>query len=287
MRQLDLDVFLERVDEPVGRLSRARDGTTSFRYLTDALPHPVSLPLQAEPFADHTTRSFFSNLLFENAQREHVAERHGLDQDDVVGLLEHLGEDCPGSICCVRVGNGPAKQPGDLAADYDALGVEDLVRIMASLRDHRRLPEGLGDPSPLAGVQGNIALARLPDGRFGLPKAGLNVPTSHILKVPRPGEMSAVEQEHQLMRIMAEVQPHPVAGTRVFGEGDLRGLLIERFDRVVDGTSIRRIHQEDFHQPALTRSRPGPGNPLFASSGAGGGPGGSPGMDYPRITGET
>lgn len=250
MARLDLDVFFEGTHLPIGELSRLDDGSCTFRYLTEAIPHPLSmsLPIRDQPFNDLQTRSFFSNLLFENAQREQVMQRHGIDFGDVVGLLAYLGADCPGSISCVPKGNGPAKLPGDLQLDYDALDDSQLRQIMASLRDFRRVPDETGDPSPLAGVQGKIALARLPDGRFALPKSGLNVPTTHILKVPRPGEMTTVDQEHLLMRIMADLQSHPVAETSVLGEGDLRGLLVTRFDRMVEGNFVRRIHQEDFAQ---------------------------------------
>jgi len=276
MPRLDLDVFLEAHPEPIGRLTRLNDGATGFRYLTDALPHPlsVSLPLRAEPFTDTETRGFFANLLFENAQREQVMQRHGLDFSDIVGLLEHLGADCPGAVSCVPVGAGPAKTPGDLLTDYDQIDGDALKRIMISLRDRRRVPDDTRDPSPLAGVQGKIALARLPDGRFALPKRGLNVPTTHILKVPRPGEMTSVAQEHLVMQLMGELQRHPVAETAPMGEGDLQGLLVTRFDRVVTGTTVRRLHQEDFAQalglgPQLKYERNGQGARRFCAEAVG------------------
>lgn len=272
MAILELDVFLEALPEPVGRLSRQDDGAISFRYLADALPHPLSLslPLREEPFDDPVTRSFFSNLLFENVQREQIMQRYGLDFSDVVGLLEHLGEDCPGAISCVPKGAGPAKTPGDLMKDYDPMEEPELKRIMMSLRDHRRVPDDTRDPSPLAGVQGKIALAQLPDGRFALPKLGLNVPTTHILKIPRITEMTTVEQEHLLMEIMGELQRHPVATTSVLGEGQLRGLLVTRFDRIIEGECVRRIHQEDFAQalglgPLLKYERNGTGAHRFSA----------------------
>lgn len=276
MPALELDVFLEALPAPVGRLTRHDDGEVSFRYLTDALPHPLSLslPLREAPFDDTVTRGFFANLLFENAQRDQVMQRHGLEFTDVVGLLEHLGADCPGAISSMPVGTGPAKAPGNLLTDYDALDETELERIMISLRDRRRVPDDTRDPSPLAGVQGKIALTQLPDGRFALPKRGFNVPTTHILKVPRPGEMTTVEQEHLLMRLMAEAQRHPVADTAMIGEGALRGLLVTRFDRRVDGTQVHRLHQEDFAQalglgPHLKYERNGTGARRFSAEAIG------------------
>lgn len=240
----------------------------SFAYTVDTVPHPVSLsmPLREEPYGDVITRGFFSNLLFENEMRDQVMQRHGISERDIVGLLFHLGADCPGAISCVPEGSPPGKRPGQLDLDYSALDgspmiagtlpaemdavavAGSLAEIMVSLRDHRRLPQKTGDPSPLAGVQGKIALARLPDGRLGLPHPGSGAPTTHILKVPRAADMTSVRREHLATRLMARAQAHPVAETCVLGEGDLMGLLVARFDRRIDGTMVHRVHQEDFCQ---------------------------------------
>ncbi|MDE2913702.1 MAG: HipA domain-containing protein [Paracoccaceae bacterium] len=266
-----LDVYLEGVQTPIGQLSSKPDGDVSFRYVTDAIPHAISasLPIREEPFGDVVTRGFFSNLLFENEMRDQVMQRHGIAERDIVGLLAHLGADCPGAISCVPEGAPPGKRPGHLDTDYELLDgapvvpeaapVNDfditplqvegtLVRLMASLRDHRRLPSDVNDPSPLAGVQGKVALAVLPNGRLGLPKPGSGAPTTHILKVPRAGAMASVAREHLATRLMARVQGHPAAQTRVLGEGSLQGLLITRFDRNVTDGQVYRVHQEDFCQ---------------------------------------
>lgn len=263
-----LDVYIEAAVEPVGRLVSGPDGEMSFTYVADDLPHPISasLPVREEPFGDVVTRGFFSNLLFENEMRDQVMQRHGISERDIVGLLFHLGTDCPGSISCVPEGTGPGKRPGVLSTDYEPLdesplipeGLADtagslavsgeLARIMASLRDNRRLPPNTDDPSPLAGVQGKIALTRLNDGRLALPKPGSGAPTTHILKVPRASQMASVQREHLATRVMSSIQRHPVAQTCILGEGPLQGLLVARFDRRLDGEHIHRIHQEDFCQ---------------------------------------
>jgi len=273
---LRLDVYLEGIADPVGVLSRAEDGATSFRYLTADLPHPISqsLPVQQEDFADVATRGFFENLLFENALRDQVMQRHGIDQNDFVGLLNFLGKDCPGAISVVPEGSAPAKQPGDLAKDYERLSTRDLESIMRSLRDRRRMPEDTADPSPLAGVQGKVALTRLPNGDFALPRAGSGAPTTHILKVPRANDMRLVDHEHILMGIAAELLDHPVAETEILGDGDLRGLLVARYDRKVRDGRVMRIHQEDFCQalglgPYLKYQRNGTGDRMFSARNVG------------------
>ncbi len=271
-----LDVHLEGITTPIGQLSRGDDGAVQFRYVTDALPHPLSLslPLREQAFGDADTRGFFANLLFENAMRDQVMERYGLDFNNIVGLLHHLGRDCPGAISCVPQGEGPAKQPGNLRTDYDPLDARTLAEIMTSLRDRRRLPDTTRDPSPLAGVQGKIALTRLPDGSFALPKPDRNVPTTHILKVPRLRDMGDVEAEHLATTLMADMLTHPVSQTEILGEGDLQGLLITRFDRVIDGDNVSRLHQEDFAQalglgPSLKYQRNGTPDRCFSAKAIG------------------
>ncbi len=214
--------------------------------------------------------AFFSNLLFENEMRDQVMERHGIAERDIVGLLAHLGADCPGAISCVPEGAPPGKRPGCLDVDYEILdgapeiseavpandfGIATLpvegalARIMASLRDHRRLPHDSDDPSPLAGVQGKVALAVLPNGRLGFPKSGSGAPTTHVLKVPsRASALASVALEHFATRLMARALQHPVTQTRVLGEGSLQGLLVTRFDRYVTEGQVHRVHQEDFCQ---------------------------------------
>ncbi|MEV8467622.1 HipA domain-containing protein [Fluviibacterium sp. DFM31] len=271
-----LDVFLDGQAAPVGTLSRADDGAVSFRYLRQDLPHPLSLslPIRDAPFGDVPTRGFFDNLLFENAMRDQVMQKHGIAQTDIVGLLAHLGRDCPGAISVVPEGEGPGKRPGNLETDYTALSAEDLETIMRALRDHRRLPETSDDPSPLAGVQGKLAVTVLPGGQVALPRAGSGAPTTHILKVPRRRDLRLVAQEHALMTIAASLLAHPVAQTKEVGQGDLRGLLVTRFDRSVRGAKVHRIHQEDFCQalslgPHLKYQRNGTGARQFSARAAG------------------
>ena len=270
---IELDIFLEGIDRPVGRLED-RDGRLRYRYL-DADPASrlsLSLPVREQSHGDGNVRAFFANLLFENEQRHQVTERHGLDDDDVAGLLHHLGRDCPGAVSCVPVGEGPAKQPGRLDIDYTRLDQDDLDRMMQSLHKHRRVPSGMQDPSPLAGVQGKVAVTRMPDGCLALPKPRLNVPTTHILKVPRPWEPLLANQEHIMMQLADGLLDHPVAETEILEEGGVRGLLVARFDRQVDGLNVRRLHQEDFCQalglaPDLKYERRGGG--LFSAAAVG------------------
>lgn len=251
-----LDVHLEGVEAPVGQLTGSDDRALRFRYSAAAQDRGIaislSMPVHQDEFGDAACRAYFENLLNENNQMEQVMALHGIDRDDVAGLLFHLGRDCPGAISCVPEGEGPAKQPGRLNHDYEPLPEDRLVEIMRSLRDHRRLPNPENDPSPLAGVQGKVALARLENGQFALPALRdgkrLNVPTTHILKVPERPDFRLVDQEAALLRAAASVLPHPVAEAEPFEADGVPGLLIRRFDRSVRDGEVHRLHQEDFAQ---------------------------------------
>lgn len=271
-----LDVYLEGVDHPIGQLLGNNDKSLTFAYGDDAvranMQLSISMPVARGSFTDRTTRGFFANLLQENNALEQVMAKHRIDRDDIAGLLYHVGRDCPGAISCVPAGENPSKMPDNMADDYDAISNDDLGEILISLRDRRRLPDGRNDPSPLAGVQGKIAVTRLEDGQFALPKPGSGAPTTHILKVPSRGNEALVTQEAALMALATRVLPLPVANVGTIEIAGCEALLIERFDRKIEDGNIYRIHQEDFCQalslaPSLKYQRNGTEENKFSAMG--------------------
>ena len=247
-----LAVWMDGFASPAGRLSRGGDGNTTFAYdeayvALGGLPLSLSLPLGTDAFDDVRTRAFFANLLPENAQLQRILDRERLERGDVVGLLRHLGADCAGAVSCLPVGDPPVKSPGRLASDYEPLEDSAMIQIVRSLAEQRRLPALVDDPSPVAGVQSKIALTLLEDGRFALPKPGLRVPTTHILKVPerRHGREARLEETAALLAAGAGLE---VSVPQAIKVGEYDALLIERFDRRVEDGSVTRIHQEDFAQ---------------------------------------
>lgn len=263
-----LDVRIDSVDAPIGKLERTASSSLVFQYTLDyasrenAAPISLALPVSTEPFSDNRTRAYFANLLPENEQLERVMAREGIERDDVVGLLYHLGADCPGAISCLPESAPPVKVPGLLATDYNFLSGDEIYEIARRLADREPLPENMNDPSPVAGVQRKIALVAAPDGRFALPKEGLGAPTTHILKMPRRAEAREADLEAAAARL-AKRCGLDVSIPEVVNFRDVKGLLITRFDRTfsADGV-ITRIHQEDFAQalalaPSLKYERDG------------------------------
>nr|WP_246337601.1 HipA domain-containing protein [Azospirillum oleiclasticum] len=98
----------------------------------------------------------------------------------------------------------------------------------------------------LAGAQEKLPVARLPDGRLGVPVNG--APSTHILKPDTRRRLwGSVQNEALCMTLAARcgLKTAPVttgtAGGRSF-------LLVSRYDRVQRDGRWLRIHQEDFCQ---------------------------------------
>lgn len=267
-----LNVWLEASALPIGQLVADDGGATAFVYAREWLDDPMahalslSLPLRAEPFGDAVTRAWFDNLLQENDQLDRAMAAHGIDRGDIVGLLEHIGKDCAGAVSVLPLDHPPLKRPGDLASHYEPLDEHELIDLVRRLTENRALPEGMRDPSPVAGFRRKISLTVLPGEptRFGLPRAGTGAPTTHILKVPDPRHKNE-QRDEAFATLLASQCGLPVGTCLDSALGGFPFLLIQRFDRLVEGTSVYRIHQEDFAQaaglPALLkyerRGRPG------------------------------
>lgn len=253
--KLTLDVRLDGFDDPAGELIRNEKGALSFTYTkhhlsaANAFPLSLSLPLTNEPYRDFAARAFFDNLLQErDSALTDIMAREGLERDDVAGLLLHLGQDCPGALSVLPAGAAPVKVPGELTQDYLPINEEDLSRIVRALYERRRLPDGVNDPSPLAGVQSKLAITLLPNGQFAQPVPGTGAPTTHIIKVPDRDHPNDAKQEAATMDLSRSLG-FATAETVAIRIADLEILLVERFDRTHDDRGrIIRVHQEDFAQ---------------------------------------
>lgn len=251
---LELDIYLEGFAMPAGHLVRDDTGTIAFAYdqiylsIASAIPLSLSLALGDDIYGDGQSRAFFQNLLPENDQLDQLVEREGIDRDDIAAILYHLGSDCAGAVSCLPAGAAPVKMPGNLYTDYDPISLDDLTQAVERLADRQPLEGDLRDPSPVAGVRRKIALAYAPDIGFAMPKPGLGVPTTHILKVPDRRDRNEALFEACAAELAAACGLE-VAVPELRQFGDIPGLLIPRFDRLIsnDGT-VNRLHQEDFAQ---------------------------------------
>ncbi|MBB5685671.1 HipA domain-containing protein [Sphingobium boeckii] len=252
---LILNVWLEASAEPIGHLVKGDDSSLAFAYTPEWLGNAerhalsLSLPLGDEPFGDAPVRAFFDNLLQENNLLQTVISREGIDRGNIAGLLALMGSDCAGAVSVLPIDHPPIKRPGHMLEDYDPIDDAIFAELVERLATGRPLPDELRDPSPVAGVRLKISLAAIPDGRFAIPKQKSGAPTTHILKLPDPNYRHEARDEAFLTLLAAQ------CGLRVGSSvaDTVNGhevLLIQRFDRHVEGNFIQRQHQEDFAQAA-------------------------------------
>ena len=269
MNELILDVRLDGFNDPVGTLTRSENAALNFQYRSDfllstnAMPISLSLPLGDESIAETLTRSFFNNLLQErDAPLQDIMERENITRDDLAGLLFHLGKDCAGAISVLPAGAPATKVPGRFETDYEPISDQRLIEIVEALQSRGRPPDGLQDPSPLAGVQSKISLTILPNGQAALPKVGTGAPTTHIIKVPSRQNTSDAKQEAAALNL-SQICGLETAKASVEKIGEIDVLMASRFDRTLNEQGqIIRLHQEDFAQalglpPSLKYERNG------------------------------
>lgn len=96
----------------------------------------------------------------------------------------------------------------------------------------------------LAGLQPKLLLARF-GGEWFLPRGRAH--STHILKPRLPGRPDGLAREHYGHALAAALGLAHY-GTEFIGSGARQYLVIERYDRVVEGQEVTLIHQEDAAQ---------------------------------------
>ena len=244
VHELEVWLFADRV----GTLALV-DGRLSFRYAPgwlsrpDALALSASLPLQAEPFDDRTSRPFFAGLLPEGQMRRLIAQRFQVSGQNDFALLDHIGGECAGAVSFLEPGQALRTSPqGD---DVQWLSDEEVVALLDELPRRPMLAGRDGLRLSLAGAQDKLPVVF--DGeRIGLPLEG--APSSHILKPAIHAVEDSVINEGFCMALAEAMQLKP-AKARIHLVLDRPFLLVERYDRVVIAPGHRqRLHQEDFCQ---------------------------------------
>jgi len=236
----------------MGRVRRDRNGRLSFTYAgewrtaLEAYPLSVSMPLALAEHGHGKIDPFLWGLLPDNDRvLSQWARRFQVSARNAFGLMTHVGEDCAGAVQFVRqerLETVRHSSPADVVWLKEATIAERLRSLRA---DHAawRLPRDTGQFS-LAGAQPKTALLYL-RGRWGLPSG--RVPTTHILKPPTGEFDGHAENEHFCLEL-ARALGLTVPNSSVMHFEDEIAIVIERYDRVQEGTALRRVHQEDMCQ---------------------------------------
>jgi serine/threonine-protein kinase HipA len=226
-------------DRVVGELTHDR-GRLGLRYTSEtALAIAQRLPVGADPFDDRACRSFVANLLPEGDWRGLLCRRLELPPGDDFGLLRQLGHDCAGAVTFEE----PSREPAGGGA-YTPLAEPELRRWVKDALVRPTPEEAPGLRRALSGAQDKMIL-HVAEGEPYLCERG--APSTVILKPDIVGAYNGIELS--ALNELFCMQLARAVGLRAPRSFWFAGAYaVERFDRVFEGSQLRRVHQEDFAQ---------------------------------------
>jgi serine/threonine-protein kinase HipA len=253
--------------ERVGDWRRPNGRGQEFLYaeswLSSSSVRPISLSMPLRPSEEpyrEGVEAFFDNLLPDNRQiRERIQQRFHTASIGAFDLLTEIGRDCVGALQLLPEGQPPYDVRQITAESLSPDQVADLLH--RSLGGSFEREDALDDTFriSLAGAQEKTALL-FRHGAWHRPTHA--TPTTHIIKLPlgvNPHglDLSTSVENEWLCSEIVRAYGIPVAHCGMETFGDLKVLVVERFDRrlALDGSWYLRLPQEDFCQ--ATRTPPG------------------------------
>jgi serine/threonine-protein kinase HipA len=248
-----------------GTLWVDRGGAMHFAYAADWLADPDASPLsramlkREAPYDDAICKAVFGGLLPEEAQRTAVARALGVSPDNPFRLLKALGGDVAGALAFLPIGEPP---PPVAFGAPEALSEAGLAELMDRLPNVPMLAGEGGARLSLAGAQSKLPVV-LVGNQVGVPLPGQ--PSTHLIK-PEPERFPGLAANEAFCLALARA----VGLDAVFAEWrSTQGrpfLLVTRYDRLMSGAHVHRLHQEDFAQALgvpSNRKYAAEGGPVF------------------------
>lgn len=238
-------------------ITRGASGLLRLEYTSDYAggprPTPISLSMPLAQSVHNDTRAaprvtnFLQGLLPDDLETLRAWARRYQSSTAPFNLLgTPVGRDCAGGVAFC-----PEPDVGGFLARGGSVEWLTEDDVAAALRQLRRDPaaavmRNFTGKFSLAGAQAKIALRYDAEGkRWGRPDG--TEPTTHILKPSAAGWRDQDLNEHLCLAAAARVGLD-VARSEIRRFGDETAIVVARYDRVVDGTSVTRIHQEDLCQ---------------------------------------
>ncbi len=239
-----------------GRVTRpAAGGPLMFAYDDTyasgpaAVPLSLSMPLARRSYTDARVQGWMEGLLPGHSRvRSHWAAKYAAASVEPFDLLATtVGLECAGAVqFCSPETLADAQRPGDVnwltPAQTEEM-VDDMVRDAWLWGRQLRI-----SAFSLAGAFTKTALYRDRSDarRWGEPQG--SHPSTHILKVPMPGEPEQSINEH-LCLTTARYSGLDAAETELQTWAGHTVVIVTRFDRIRDTAGeLHRVHQEDLHQ---------------------------------------
>ncbi|KXV73872.1 hypothetical protein AD953_14225 [Acetobacter malorum] len=263
------DIALVYKDNIVGWVCRSGESFTfSYRpeWLTckNAFPISLSMPLSTDAYPHMIIMPWLMNLLPEGDPLAAASRALGVASDDVMGLLEEIGQETAGALSIEPLARLFEKTDLKKSCYRKIKSDNELERIINDLPRKPFLAGEEGVSMSLAGAQEKLPLM-VQDGAFFIPVHG--APSTHILKPDTEQLGGGVYNEALCMTLARQIGlPVPPVTT---GRGGRRSwCLVERYDRTPpssDDKGWERLHQEDFCQalgrpPSSKYEKNGKGN---------------------------
>ncbi len=233
-------------DEHAGTLIQDESGALSFAYQREYRGAPLSsaMPLSTRTYRDKTVRPYLWGLLPEDpTTRKNVAVHAGVSANNPFALLRVIGLDCPGAVqFCQQLSDSSREE------SLVPISEHEIARRLRAGRE-----EGCGwiarsEHWSLGGQQSKFALRKRAGEWFSCEGAAA---TTHIFKSGVRGLSHQALNEYICMRLAAEcgIDSARVEYLEFEDEGGVEpAIVIERYDRVDNGVTVLRVHQEDLCQ---------------------------------------
>jgi serine/threonine-protein kinase HipA len=232
-------------DELVGWIARSsRRERIEFEWVDGFAPGPVTL---TESFGSVRLKApsaeasnFFGGYALEGRQRERLTERRGIaNPTDLYLMLREFGSSIAGAVTIGDPLGARGTEPR-----YEPISDGEIIQRLRRAASDGDLGSDDQSRSMLAGYQPKLLLARFDDLWF-LPRGRAH--STHILKPRLVGRPDGLAREHYGHALAAELGLANYR-TELIGRGARQYLVIERYDRAVNGETVTLIHQEDAAQ---------------------------------------
>jgi serine/threonine-protein kinase HipA len=232
-------------DQPVGWVARgSRRERIEFEWVGGYTPGAVTL---TESFGSVRSKaptasasSFFGGYALEGRQREQLTQRRGIaDPADLYAMLREFGSSIAGAVTIADPDAVSRTEPR-----YEPIGEHEIIQRLRRAASDGDLGSDDQSRSMLAGYQPKLLLARLGD-QWYLPRGRAH--STHILKPRLSGRPDGLARECYGYALATELGLAHYR-TELVGNGVRQYLVIERYDRVVDGETVTLVHQEDAAQ---------------------------------------
>lgn len=207
----------------------------------------ISMPLSKKEYSQKECLPFFSGLLPEGDVKRRVSDFLHVSESSTLKLLQELGGECAGMIsilpenknCSVQKSYAFNNENYELLDDETLYGFIKNINVRPLLKAKKELRLSL------AGAQEKLPLVYF-DKKFYLPKS--DAPSTHIVKPSGDGELSTLSINEFVCMKLAQPCGLNVPNVELKTINNTTFLLEERYDRIVNKKSIKRLHQEDFCQ---------------------------------------